>query len=619
MKNIYSLFLTMLFCIVGMTANAADIKLTIDVDDASRVGIKITDANYVYQEQTVVTGTNEYTVPACSTVKVYAKEGALITNIKNTLASNDICNGYYDTYEVYTFDSNMSISIKSAKEDDVFTGSFKINVDNPNAVSASLSGTNRNIALQKGANTVKYAPEKETEVYINSSSGTPLYKVMNNGAEIKNAGGYAIPTKDANIEVISVWPDDVKFNMSFSYNNEDAKNAISAVSVNYEPISDFTNGFEVKGGASVSITFNTSEYNIESFKANGQNVSIYGSYYFYATENVKFEVNAKKFGNIKVNVSVDEPSNVIVYDGYAYQGKTIELKKGENTVEVVENGNNCITVEANSGCYLTSVTHNGEEKYSYGSDVSVYDIKEGSTIVIKSGKINRDQVANVFVWGRDLASEYFNFCNRDGSLVPELVEGKNTVNFYEKDFPFGFNCYGESIGSENKIYINNVKAQGYYGSYALYFENEARIDIVLNDHFKDSEKNVQFIFNDGIDQSMVSSVMLPSNNQAWNWATEGLTAIENASYDVTIKPTSTANIAAVTDNGNIYKVNAEGVIVIKVTPETKSITLADATSVGINEINNDASADKKIYTLEGIEVKNAKRGLYIVGGKIRVF
>ena len=120
MKKIYSLFLTMLFCIVGMTANAADIKLTIDVDDASRVGIKITDANYVYQEQTVVTGTNEYTVPAYSTVKVYAKEGALITNIKNTLASNDICNGYYDTYEVYTFDSNMSISIKSAKEDDVF-------------------------------------------------------------------------------------------------------------------------------------------------------------------------------------------------------------------------------------------------------------------------------------------------------------------------------------------------------------------------------------------------------------------------------------------------------------------------------------------------------------------
>ena len=65
--------------------------------------------------------------------------------------------------------------------------------------------------------------------------------------------------------------------------------------------------------------------------------------------------------------------------------------------------------------------------------------------------------------------------------------------------------------------------------------------------------------------------------------------------------------------------NAEGVIVIKVTPETKSITLADATTVGINEINNDASADKKIYTLEGIEVKNAKRGLYIVGGKVRVF
>lgn len=618
MKKIYSFFLTMVMCIVGMTANAADIKLTVDVDDASRVGIKITDANYEYQEKTVVTGTNEYTVPTYATVKVYAKEGALLSNIKNITYSYDILNGYADTQEVYLYDSNMSISVKSVVEADVFTGSFKITVDDPYAVGATLSGTNRRISLEKGENTVKYSPEAETAVTLNSNSGTPLYKVTNNGAEVKNEGGYSIPTKDANIEVISVWPDDVKFKMSFSYNNEDAKNAISAVSVNYEPISDFTNGFEVKGGAPVTISFNTSEYNIESFKANGVAASVYGSYYFYATEDVNFEVNAKKFGNIKINVTVDEPENVIFYDGYAYQGKIIELKKGENTVEVADNGSACITVAANSGCFLTSVTHNGEEMSYNNSEVSVYQIKEGSKIVIKSGKINRDQTANVVVWGKELAS-YLNFSNCDGSLVPELNEGENTVNFYEKDFPFGFNSYGESIGSENKIYINNVKAQGYYGSYELNFENGARIDIVLNDHFKDSEKNVQFIFEGSIDQSKVASVMLPSNNKAWNWATEGLTAIENASYDVTIEPAYDANIAAVTDNGNIYKVNAEGVIVIKVTPETKSITIADARTVGINEVNSDASADKKIYTLEGIEVKNAKRGLYIVGGKVRVF
>lgn len=46
MRKIYYLFLTMLLGMVGMTANAEDITVTVNVDDASRLKVYWTETDY---------------------------------------------------------------------------------------------------------------------------------------------------------------------------------------------------------------------------------------------------------------------------------------------------------------------------------------------------------------------------------------------------------------------------------------------------------------------------------------------------------------------------------------------------------------------------------------------
>ena len=65
MKRFYQFFLTLLLCMTGVAAHADDVKVIINVDDASRVGIQVN-----YAEQEVAAGANIFTVPQYTFVRV---------------------------------------------------------------------------------------------------------------------------------------------------------------------------------------------------------------------------------------------------------------------------------------------------------------------------------------------------------------------------------------------------------------------------------------------------------------------------------------------------------------------------------------------------------------------
>lgn len=601
----------MLLGMVGIAANAQTAKVTVNVDDASRVGVQIYSyTSYSLEEQAVATGTNTYTVNQYAQVRVYSKPGFLLSSVKNG-GAEELNNGYKTEYSTYP-GSDMTLDVTSVKEEDVYTASFKLTVDNPAAIRAMFEGSHRGITLTAGENTVRYNPESETRLMIMPAGGAPLYRILNNDVEVEPQGTtYYINTEGAEVKVEAIWPADVKFNLSFDFADEDSKGYISGVSVNGTPVDKFADGIQVQGGAQVSVTANTTDYSLDQFTVNGTTTSFgYGQYNFYITNDVTLGVTAHKLASINFTLNADDPSNFIVYNGYPYENNSMAIVEGENALSVSEGGSKCITIVAKEGCYLTSVNDGTQDLSVYGGSCQV-SVAEGMVITVKSGKIVRDKEAKVVVYGRDKADNYFNFASlSDRSLSFDYAEGSNLLQFCDADLPFNFSCYGSEIGSDNKVYIDGFLAHKYYGSYNLTFDNGASIYIVLDGSFDADEKKVSFVLGENI--TPVHAVVTFPAGDAVNWA-DGLVTINNSNYEITVTP-STPNPMAVAVDGNAVTANAEGAFVFEVTP-TSTVTITDPTATGITNVSAE-KAGRKVYNLQGVEVRGKlSKGLYIVNGK----
>ena len=617
MRKIYYLFLTMLLGMVGMTANAQNITVTINVDDASHVKAYTyyydNSYNKVEKELSFEGSVCTANVPTCQEIKIKTVSGFLFKTVKeNNIEDSRSVNA---TEKSFYCSSNTKIDIETVSEDAVYPSSFKLTVDNPSSIRALLSTSYRDLTLNEGENTIKYNPETETQLMISPVGSAPLYKVTNNGKDVTPQGTtyYVSNLTTANVEVKSVWPDDVKFKLTFNFEDEVSKGFISSVSVNGTPIENYTaaDGIDVQGGAQVSITGNITEYALDAFTVDGTNANFgYGQYNFYITANTTLGFKAHKYATNKVTVNVDDPANVSVYRGYTSSNDRIEVTAGDNVIEISENATQVVTIVANEQCYLVSV-NNGTEDLSISSGQCAVSVTDGMTITVKSGKIVRDKTATVNVYGREKADQYFSFySNSDRSLTYPFVEGENELKFCDSDLSFNFGCYGSTIGQTNKIYLNGYLAQTYYGQYQLNFDDGATIDIVLDPaKFEKTEKKVSFTLGENITYSS-ATVTFPGG-EAYNWSTEGLVTVNDANYEVTLTPAYGVAIAVSVD-GNAVTANTEGAFVFTVKP-TSNVTVYDP-ATGLNSINAE-NADNSFYTLQGVKVNGKAKGLYIKNGK----
>lgn len=611
MRKIFFLFLTALLGLVGMTANAQTATVTVIVDDASRVGVQVYNNNtYMLEEQNVVTGSNSYTVNQYSQVKIYAKNGFLLESVLNA-GANQI-SGYQKEYSTYPY-GDVILDVKSVSEEAVYTASFNLNVDNPLAVSAMFEGSYRAITLNAGDNAVRYDPKSETRFMIMPIGGAPIYKVTNNGEVVAAQGTtYYVNCEGADVKVEAIWPADVKYTLSFDFADEDSKGFISGVAVNGAPVADFAAGVEVQGGAQVSVISNNVDYSLDEFKVNGTSIYFgYGQYNFYITENTTLGVKAHKLGSINFTLNADDPSNFTVYNGYSYQNNSMNIVAGNNALSVSEGGAKCITIVAKEGCKLVSVNDGTQELSVYGGSCQV-NVSEGMVITVKSVKIVRDKKATVNVSGRDKADQYFRFASQsDRTISFDYPEGSNELLFCDSDLPFGFSCYGSTIGTENKVYINGYLAQLNGYNYNLTFDDGASIDIVLDGSFDAKEKKVTFVLGEGI-TPYSATVSYPAG-VAYNWATEGIVSVLDNNYVITVTPAAPNTIAVAVDENQV-DANAEGVFVFEVTP-TSTVTVSDPTATGISNVNA-AKAGSEIFTLQGVKVSGKlNKGMYIINGK----
>ena len=605
MKRFYQFFLTLLLCMTGVAAHADDVKVIINVDDASRVGIQVN-----YAEQEVVTGANEFTVPQYTCVRVYAKTGALIQKVKDETSGYDVMSRLGTEYTTYPY-ADATYTVTSVSEDAIYTKSFTVNVDNPAGVEAMLSTSYRSVSLVQGENTVKYNPETETSFSIRKGYGKPLYKVTKDGADVAAQGqGFSFDiTEGMKVNVTAEWPADVKYTVSFNWGNEDSKGYIQKVQVDGADV-PLADNMEIAGGSQVSITCNNADYTLESFKVDGVSQSLYGQYSFHVTKNTVIDVTAHRAKMLKCTLNIDDPNNVTVYQGYQYENNVLSLVAGNNTIEMSENGSKCITIVANAQCFVTSINDGTQDLTvsSYGTTVNVTD---GMVITVKTGKVVRDKTAEVVVYGREQADYYFNFFSEnDRTYSFEFGDGTNYLEFGDSDLPFNFGFAGSS-NPTSTIYVNGLRAHQYYGQYKLYFDNGAAICIDLNETNKAKEKTVTVTLGEGIEKSAIQK-METAIGEAYEWDTKGFTSIDGADYTVTITPSADADFLVYLDGTQVQK-NEEGKFVVTITPESKTISI-NAVPTAISLVEK-AAADGKIYTIAGVQVKKATKGFYIINGK----
>ncbi len=577
MRKLYYFLLTMVLGLVSMAAKADDITVTVNVDDASHVKVYTYayDANYnpVETEHTFTDNVCTLTVPSYSNIKIKTAAGYLFKKVEN--------NGIEEPYSVNKTEygiypsANTTINIETVSEDELYTASFKLNVDDPYAVRVAMAGTYREISLVAGENIVKYNPQTETSVQIGSNGSKPLYQVLKGETVVEYQRGYTIelPTEEV-ITVKAAFPADLTYNIKFTFADEDSKGFISAVQVNYQNIEDFASadGFNVPAGANVSFTGDNTNYALDSFTLNGQNEYFgYGNYSFYATADAEYGVKAHKFGTVKVTVNIDDPANVTVYRGYEYNNDIVTgIVAGDNVIEMSENANKVITIKANDQCFLSSVNDgtNDLNIYSGKCDVTFTD---GMTITVKSGKIVRDKEATVNVHDRALADYSFSFVSQnDRNLTFNLSEGENTINFCDTDVPFSFSCYGSTIQNQHMVFLDGYLLHPRYGNESITPVDGSVIDIYLGEPEVEGASTVKFVFGDNVDATKISKVTFPGG-EAYEWDKKGITAI-GKNYQVVITPAEGASIGVKADDLTIEQ-NAEGNFVVNVTPLTTEINV----------------------------------------------
>ena len=618
MRKIYYLFLTMLLGMVGMTANAQEsksMKVIFNVDNPDNVTINVDGVN-----QTLVAGDNEITLNApngyYNSVYVNATDGNFITKVTKDDA-NQVPKPYNTSWSFYPSDSDAdkTISIETIAGKDARTASCTVNVDDASKVRVQRNGTYSNVELQNGENTVYYIPGYETMLMIDAATyGTTLYKVTLNDVDLAYSYGYSANLSadgGDKIDIKANFPDGLTYNVKFTYVDAlNAKGVVTGVTVNGTAIEDYDNaeGFDVPAGQSVVVSFDNVNYKIDAVKLNDNPVYVYSSYSFTPTADTEINIDAHKYGTVKATLNIDNKDNVTVYKGYSYQNDIITVNDGDNEIELSEN-NAVITIKANSGCFITSVTY-GETVLSNQSEYTINPVTEGMEISVISGAIVRDKSFTLNIDDISAAQNGFNLTRTDRTNVENLATGENKVAFAENETHYQLAAYGSSVfGVFKKGVMINPSYQG-----GTSIEFDVADGDVFDAYVKELPKtyNVNFELAEGIYSYQFNEVSASYVGASNQWLNMGYTAIKGTSFEITIIPASGLNIV-VKVGETTYNANESGAFVVPVS-EATTISIEDGTGTGINSINSE-NADNTFYTLQGVKVSGKAKGLYIKNGK----
>lgn len=609
MKKNYFVLIILFVIIASLKANAFNI--TVNVDDASRVSLYLGSS-----KQTLTDGDNVLDVKTGDRLYFSANTGYVLKSVMNgttaeTISSLTSCMIGLD--EATHTDAKWIVT--TCPLDDVRTASCKVTVDDASKVTLGFSGTYTTYALKDGENDVKFVPEVESTFAISAKDNSvSLYSVKKNSEPVSpQYGTYRIDVVNGDkIEIQANYPDEdysVKFNLS-----EKAEGFITKVQVNGVEVKNFMDdNFTVKAGSQVSITGNTNDYSLESFKVNGSDVDFYGSYSFMVTAPTNVDIVAHKYGNISAVLDIDDVSHVTVYKGYSYYGNSVEVKTGKNTIEVPES-TPVIAIKANDGYTLVSVSDGTTDfvERDGNSEVNV-KVTDAMNITVKTAELVRDKNAVVYVEDASVPS-YMRFMRKDYTTI-DLATGYNHIPFYDGDLPFSSSFYGTSTLN---VYKNDELVEPQYTGATSYTLNVEDNDVVKFFFTKTPAIAKATVTVEG-DAKELTAV----KDQIKEVAdfTNPIPCLEDTELSFCVSDKS--SVKSFTMNGTAVTPQEDGTYKVIITADS-DIKVELGVASGIKSVTGSENKANNVYTTDGVLViKNATRsqidglakGIYIINGK----
>lgn len=611
MKKFY-LFLIMLLSVIAPQAADA-FSITINVDDASRLNV------FLNGYKDLVNGDNVFEVKDGDYLNITTQKNAGIVSVFN--GDKAVKLDSYSSFNLKLTESEYAgakLVIKTATLDEMRTASCKVTVDDPSKMTLRLSRTFTTVQLKSGENEVKFIPGTESTFTISPESQlSPLYKVTHNSVAAEADWGSYTLKNVADGDVIDIqanYPDidcAVKFNV-----NAEGVGFIKSVTVNGNEVTNYLDdNFSVKCGSNISITRNSEEYKLESFKVNGEDKTddfYYESYDFFVTDAATFDITAEKYTTFKATIDIDDVSHATVYKGYSYYGDAFDLKSGKNEIEVSEK-QPLISLVAKDGYYFTSV-NDGTKEYT-DNDVSKIELTvvDGMVLKVVTAAIVRDKKALVYVDDRSATSSLL-FSRGDNERI-EIGTGYNELEFYKGDNPFSVTVYA----STKKVYKNDVAVVPLYSG-GSYFNFSLADGDVVKMFFTKTPAMVKadITANGGAENlSVVKDRIQPVADFS-----AGISCLEDTELAFAAK--EGYSIKALTVDGTAATAEADGTYKVVVKADA-NIVVDLQTASGIRSVTTaDANSTANVYNANGVLVlKNATpeqtaklaKGLYIINGK----
>lgn len=611
MKKFY-LFLIMLLSVIAPQAADA-FSITLNVDDASRLNVFLNG----YKE--LVNGDNVFEVNDGDYLSITTQNNAGLVSVMN--GDKAVKLDSYSSFNLKLTESEYAgakLMIKTATLDEMRTASCKVTVDDPSKVTLRLSRTFTTVQLKSGENEVKFIPGTESTFTISPQSyDTPLYKVTRNSVAAEAEYGSYTLKNVAEGDVIDIqanYPDidcAVKFNV-----NAEGVGFIKSVTVNGNEVTNYLDdNFTVKCGSTISITRNSEDYKLESFKVNGEDKTsdfYEDSYNIFVTDATTLDITAKKYTTFKATVDIDDVSHATVYKGYSYYDDAFDMKNGKNEIEVSEK-QPLISLVAKDGYYFTSV-NDGTKEYTDQSTSEInVDVTDGMVLKVVTAAIVRDKKALVYVDDRSATSSMV-FSRGDYNRI-EIGTGYNELEFYKGDNPFSVTVYANT----KKVYKNDVAVDPTYSG-GSYFRFSLEDGDVVKMFFTKTPATVKadITANGGAENlSVVKDRIQPVADFS-----AGISCLEDTELAFAAK--EGYSIKALTVDGTAATAEADGTYKVVVKADA-NIVVDLQTASGISSVTNaDACRTANVYNANGVLVlKNATpeqtaklaKGLYIINGK----
>lgn len=611
MKKFY-LFLIMLLSVIAPQAADA-FSITLNVDDASRINV------FLNGYQDVVNGDNVFEVKDGDYLSITTQNNAGLVSVMN--GDKAVKLDSYSSFNLKLTESEYAgakLMIKTATLDEMRTASCTVTVDDPSKVTLRLSRTFTTVQLKSGENEVKFIPGTESTFTISPQSyDTPLYKVTRNSVAAEAEWGSYTLKNVAEGDVIDIqanYPDidcAVKFNV-----NAEGVGFIKSVTVNGNEVTNYLDdNFTVKCGSTISITRNSEDYKLESFKVNGEDKTsdfYEDSYNIFVTDATTLDITAKKYTTFKATVDIDDVSHATVYKGYSYYDDAFDMKNGKNEIEVSEK-QPLISLVAKDGYYFTSV-NDGTTEYTDQSTSEInVDVTDGMVLKVVTAAIVRDKKALVYVDDRSATSSMV-FSRGDYNKI-EIGTGYNELEFYKGDNPFSVTVYANT----KKVYKNDVAVDPTYSG-GSYFRFSLEDGDVVKMFFTKTPATVKadITANGGAENlSVVKDRIQPVADFS-----AGISCLEDTELAFAAK--EGYSIKALSVDGTAATAEADGTYKVVVKADA-NIVVDLQTASGISSVTNaDASRTANVYNANGVLVlKNATpeqtaklaKGLYIINGK----